>query len=147
MASAKDLLRDVLDGADAPAAPRVRGPENRTTVLLQARVKPEIALMAKEKAAAYRCTLGDYVSALVRGSQPPPPEPGDPISESLAYHLAGSRVLRMLKAEEDRVEGGPVLDELRAIRRLIVEKQLAFRAEYDRAIDARSPRENEWGDD
>lgn len=139
------MLRDVLDGR-APLDRRVRGDEKRTTVLLQTRVKPEIVLLAKEKAAAYRCTISAFISALVRGTVPPPPEPGDPISESLAYHLAGSRVLRMLKAVEESGDG-PALDELRAIRRLIVEGQLAYRNEYDSAIDARSPRENEWGDD
>lgn len=141
MARGNRLPEGVFDSISEPKE-RIRGAENRTTVLLQARVKPEVKSIAESKAIRADMTISEYISNLVTGSETPSPSPGSVVSEALLYHLAGSHVLRLLKAEEGKAS--PELAELKEIRRLIVMGQLSFRGEYEAEISARNPQTDEW---
>jgi len=152
MTSARKILQDILTD-ETPrrirnavtgnsTAPRGGG-ENRTTTVLKARVRPEVKERAQSIADSFGVNVSELLTALVNGTEPQPREP-DAVSSGLLYAMAGNHVLRALATVEKRLADGIAsdeaqgfLDELKAIRRAIVEGQLAARPAYEAEMDSR----------
>lgn len=150
MASPRRILRDVIvDGR----TPRKRGDgsgrsyaaedANRTKVLLQARVRPEVKERAEALAGSHAISVSDLIAALVNGTEIKSSRP-DAVADGLLYAVAGNHVLRALGTLQARLDAGqdpallsPLLDELKAVRRAIVEGELAARPAYEAEMDAR----------
>ncbi len=148
-------MQDVLiDGTTRRAKSDVNGNEitsqaaeaNRTKTLLRARVRPEVKERAEVIADSYGVNVSDFIAALINGTEPQPREP-DAVSSGLLYAMAGNHVLRALASVEKRLADGSacaedplLLDELKAIRRAVVDGQLAARPAYEAEMDSRRQR-------
>lgn len=148
MRNARRILRDVLEGKNPEQLERRE--KNRTTVMLRARVRPEIEERARREAGHWGLNMSEYITHLVTGQDPLPKLPGDAISAALIYHLAGSKVMQAIVAVEARIAAGEdlagVRAELQEIRRAIVAGELASQTKYEAEIAASGHAPHEWGD-
>ena len=153
MSSARKALADVLEGVE-PTSEKARNyaseDANRSTVLLQCRVRKIVLERIDEAVADYGMDRSAYVSSLVMGQTPSPPPRMDAGSDALLLTLAMNPVLRAIVDVQKRIEGGEgdlsvLIPELRAIRRAIVMGQLSLRDAYDARLDGRKS-DDTWTD-